>query len=182
MLFDQVLRGEIDAAFVRPAAKRPDTGIAMTPLPDEAMVIAVPANHRLAAEASLRLTDLAGEPLILFQHRVGPSLREAILAACDACAFAPTFGQEAQRTADAINLVAAHLGVAVVPLSLTQVRLSGVTYRPIEGPAPVARLALAAAKGNRSNLLRNFIGLLKERASLSDQWPPAERSDPKCST
>ena len=166
-LFGRVLRGEIDAAFVRPAAERPDHGIVLTPLPDEPTVIALPSNHRLAARASLRLGDLAGEPLILFPSQVGPGLREEILAACAACEFTPVLGQEAQRIADTINLVAAHLGVSIVPRSLTQVHLSGVAYRPIEGPAPIARLALAFAKGSRSPMLRNFLDLLTERAATA---------------
>lgn len=160
VLYERVLRGEIDAAFVRPSAEQPDPAIALTTLPDEPTVIALPANHPLAARASLRLADLADEPLILFPHRVGPGLREEILAACDAAGFLPVLGQEAQRTADTINLVAAHLGVSIVPQSLTQVRLAGVAYRSIEGPAPIARLAIAVAKANRSPIMRNFLGLL----------------------
>lgn len=162
-LFQSVLRGEVDAAFVRPSDSPLGAGLAVTALPDEPMVIALPANHPLAKRESLRLVDMAEEPLILFPQHAG-RLREEILSACAACGFAPVLGQEAQRTADTINLVAAHLGVSVVPQSLTQVRLAGVAYRPIEGTAPVARLVLAVAKGNRSPILHNFRALLTDRA------------------
>lgn len=168
LLFERVLRGEVDGAFVRPNDDPLDAGIAITALPDEPTVVALPSNHPLAARDRLRLSDLAEEPLILFPRSVGPGLRDEILAACSVCGFMPILGQEAQRTADTINLVAAHLGVSVVPRSLTQVRLAGVAYRPIEGPAPVARLALAIARTNRSPILRNFRALLKDRVAGSD--------------
>ena len=165
VLLERVLRGEKDAAFVRPGADPLDPGLATTALPDEPTVIALPANHPLAARESLRLSDLAGEAMILFPRSVGPGLRDEIFAACAASGFTPVLGQEAQRTADTINLVAAHLGVSVVPQSLTQVRLAGVAYRTIEGPAPVARLALVVAKTNRSPILQNFTSLLSDAGS-----------------
>ena len=159
LLYERLLRGDLDAAFVRAGDDEPE-GIRLKHLGDEETVIALPGNHRLTAHERLRLLDIAREPLILFPRHAGPSLRDEIMAACKVSGFSPTLGQEAQRTADTINLVAAHLGVSIVPISLTQIRLSGVAYRPIEGPAPVARLAFATAKGNRSPLVRNFLGLL----------------------
>ena len=159
ILYEQVLRGDLDAAFVRPGADDPD-GVHLKLLDDEATVIALPANHRLASRERLRLTDIAGEPFILFSRRFGPSLYDGIMDACRACGFTPEITQDAQRTASTVNLVAAHLGVSIVPVSITQIKLAGVVYRPIEGPAPVARLAFATPKGKRSPITQNFLSLL----------------------
>ena len=57
-------------------------------------------------------------------------------------------------------LVAAHLGVSVVPKAVTQLRLEGVVYRAIEGEVPQARLALARARSVRSPVVQNFERLL----------------------
>ena len=160
LLLKRVVVGELDAAFVRPQENAVVEGCTMRHLPDEPTVIALPANHVLARRDTLRLADVANETLILFPHHLGPGLREEILDAFAAARCVPVLGQEAQRTAGTIALVAAHLGISIVPHSLTQVRLAGVAYRPIEGPAPVARLALAVAKGNRSPILGNFLALL----------------------
>ncbi len=162
LLYQRLARGDLDAAFVRPAADVPE-GIHLRLLPDEPMVIALPANHRLAAAgegAKLHLREIARERFILFPREIGPSLRDEIFAACRACGFTPDAVQEAQRVTSTVNLVAAHLGVSVVPASITQIRLPGVIYREIEGPAPVARLALGTAKGVRSPISRNFLDLL----------------------
>lgn len=160
LLLKRVVGGDLDAVFVRPVTGAVVEGCTMRNLPDESTVIALPANHVLAKRERLRLVDVANERLILFPHHLGPGLREEILAAFTAAGCVPVLGQEAQRTAGTITLVAAHLGISIVPRSLMQIRLAGVVYRCIEGPAPVARLALVVAKGNRSPILQNFLALL----------------------
>ena len=159
LLYERVLRGELDAAFVRPGADDPD-GILLRPLADEDTVVALPANHPLTSRERVRLLDIAGEPFILFSRRFGPSLHDEIMSACRACGFTPVVTQDAQQTASTVNFVAAHLGVSIVPASIRQIKLAGVVYRPIEGPAPTARLAFATAKGVRSPITRNFSTLL----------------------
>ena len=66
-------------------------------------------------------------------------------------------GQLAPQIASIINFVAAELGVSIVPASMSQLQVSGVTYRPIAGQAPTARLALAYRRGETSAIVRNFI-------------------------
>jgi DNA-binding transcriptional LysR family regulator len=56
-------------------------------------------------------------------------------------------------------LVAADLGVSLVPESMQQLALAGATYRRLSDVAPVARLALATTKASRSNAAENFLGL-----------------------
>ncbi len=158
-LYERLLRGDLDAAFVRPGVNDP-AGVQLHHLESEAMVIALPANHRLAARDRLPLTELAAEPFVLFPRVAAPSLYDEVVKVCRDCGFTPHIAQEATVTASIIVLVAAHLGVSVVPKAITQLRLEGVAYRAIEGPAPVARLALARPKGVRSPMTQNFVGLL----------------------
>jgi DNA-binding transcriptional LysR family regulator len=56
-----------------------------------------------------------------------------------------------------VILVAAELGVSIVPASMSQLKLAGVTYRPIAVQAPTSRLALAYRRGETSLVVRNFI-------------------------
>ncbi len=65
--------------------------------------------------------------------------------------------------ASVVNLVAAGFGVSIVPTSIAQVRMTGVVYRPIEGPAPVARLALASRRDRRSAIVENLLRLVPRR-------------------
>ena len=158
-LLDRLMLEELDAVFIRSGAEDP-TDIRLTRFPDEPMLIALPSSHTLASRDWLPLSALAAEPFILIPRLVGHHLHDEIVSACRSCGFEPIAGQEAPQMASVVNLVAAGFGVSIVPTSIAQVRMTGVVYRPIEGPAPVARLALASRKHRRSAMVENLFRLL----------------------
>lgn len=158
-LMQKLERGELDATFMRPSLDDP-TGIRLRRLPDEPMVIALPASHPLTRYPRLPLAALADEPFILFPRLVGLSLYDDVVLACRKAGFELTVAQEAPQISSVVNLVAADLGVSIVPASISQIMLEGVAYRPIEGPPAVARLALAILKTHRSPVTENLISLL----------------------
>ncbi|MBA5801989.1 LysR substrate-binding domain-containing protein [Rhizobium changzhiense] len=158
-LMQKLERGELDATFMRPSLDDP-TGIRLRRLPDEPMVIALPASHPLTRRSKLPLAALADEPFILFPRLVGLSLYDDVVLACRKAGFELTVAQEAPQISSVVNLVAADLGVSIVPASISQIKLEGVAYRPIEGPPAVARLALAILKTHRSPVTENLISLL----------------------
>ncbi|WP_454853641.1 LysR family transcriptional regulator [Rhizobium binxianense] len=158
-LMERLEKGELDATFMRPALDDPP-GIRLKRLPDEPMVVALPASHPLAARRNLPLSLLAKEPFILFPRLVGLSLYDDVVRACRAAGFELEVAQEAPQISSVVNLVAADLGVSIVPASISQIRLDGVVYRPIEGPPAVARLALAVLKSQHSPVTENLMSLL----------------------
>ncbi|MFS8143882.1 LysR family transcriptional regulator [Rhizobium sp. BR 249] len=158
-LMQKLEGGELDATFMRPGLDDP-AGIRLRRLADEPMVITLPASHPLARHSALPLSALANEPFILFPRLVGLSLYDDVVLACRRAGFELTVAQEAPQISSVVNLVAADLGVSIVPASISQIRLEGVTYRPIEGPPAVARLALAMLKTHRSPVTENLMSLL----------------------
>ncbi|KZS53198.1 LysR family transcriptional regulator [Rhizobium anhuiense] len=158
-LMQKLEGGELDAAFMRPSLDDP-AGVRLRRLPDEPMVIALPASHPLARRSKLPLAALADEPFILFPRLVGLSLYDDVVLACRKAGFELTVAQEAPQISSVVNLVAAEPGVSIVPASISQIRLEGVAYRPIEGPPAVARLALAMLKTHRSPVTENLMSLL----------------------
>jgi DNA-binding transcriptional LysR family regulator len=158
-LMERLMRGEIDAAFIRPGLEDP-RNVRLKRLADEPMLIALPAGHALAKRSRVPLSALASEPFILFPRVVGLSLYDEIAAACRAAGFELVVSQEAPQIPSVVNLVAASLGVSIVPASIAQIKLDGVTYRPIEGPPLVARLGLAVLKAQRAPVTDNLMGLL----------------------
>ncbi|MEZ2130961.1 MULTISPECIES: LysR family transcriptional regulator [unclassified Sinorhizobium] len=159
VLTELVVRGELDAAFIRPGLGDPK-GVRLKRIVDEAMLIALPVSHPLAKRERLPLAALAGEAFVLFPRTVGLSLYDDIAQACRSAGFELSAAQEVPQIPSVINLVAANLGVSIIPASVAHIKLDGVTYRPIEGPAPVARLALAVPLGHRSPVTDNLISLL----------------------
>jgi len=159
-LLGRLLAGDVDAAFVRPGRSEAP-GLNLMDLGDEPMTVALPAAHRLARARTVRIAMLAGEPLILFPRDAGPGLYDQIANACRQAGFEPTLGPIAPQLTSVANFVAAGVGVSIIPESVARVRLPGVRYRPLDGHAPRARLALATRAHEPSIVVRNFESLLK---------------------
>lgn len=155
-LLEQLDAEEIDAAFIRPGDKDPDSFRTVS-LGQEKMVIALPSSHPLAGTASLPLSALAAEPFILFPRDAGRSFFDSIIEACRTAGFEPILGQIAPQITSIANLVAVELGVSVVPETVAQIRVPGVTYLPIAGETPTARLALTTRRSERSAVVQNFL-------------------------
>ncbi|TWT05954.1 LysR family transcriptional regulator [Reyranella sp. CPCC 100927] len=165
------LRGErVDAAFIRTPVANPE-GIAVTPLLEEPMLVALPQGHALARGSkteALALKTLAAETFIVYRRPTGPGLYDAIIAACHASGFSPRVGQEAPRIVSTLNLVAAGLGVSIVPASLQRMQMDGVAYRRLKGSAPSAPLRLALRRHDTAPPVRRFLDLVRQTARTFD--------------
>lgn len=161
-LTDALQHGRIDAAFVRSPIEA-GAEIAVHALLQEPMLAALPAGHRLTAgeDASLPLAELAGETFILYRRPLGPGLYDGIIAACGRAGFSPRIGQEAPRMLATLSLVAAGLGVTLVPQSMRRLHPEGIAYRALDGSGPIAPLNLACRAGERSPAARRFIDLVR---------------------
>jgi DNA-binding transcriptional LysR family regulator len=158
-LMEKLMREEIDVAFIRPGLEDPKD-VRLKRLADEPMLVALPAHHPLAKHEKVPLSALAGQPFILFPRTVGLSLYDDIVRGCRDAGFELVVTQEAPQIPSVVNLVAADLGVSIVPASIAHLALDGVAYRPIEGPPLVARLGLAMLKAQRSRVAVNMMSLI----------------------
>jgi DNA-binding transcriptional LysR family regulator len=159
-----LLDERLDAAFVR-SPIGPAEGIAVDSVLEEAMVAALPAGHKLAAGPAgrpLALAALMAETFILYRRPLGPGLYDAIIAACQRAGYSPTIGQEAPRMLATLSLVAAGLGVTLVPQSMRRLRVHGVVYRALDSAAGLgAPLNLAHRRGESSAAALRFIALVR---------------------
>jgi DNA-binding transcriptional LysR family regulator len=156
---------QMDVAFVR-AAQIHAEGIVVTPLQEEPMIVALPSRHpmaRISRSRAVPLRSLASDPFILIGPP-GTGLHDETVAACRAAGFVPRIGQPAPRITSALGLIAAGLGIALVPSTMQSVRIDGVVYRRLQGTAPKAFLGLAARKGDPSPVLRQFFNLVRTTA------------------
>ena len=162
-LADGLCAERIDAAFVR-SPIGPAAGLTVHSVLEEEMVAALPSGHRLAgvaAAARMPLADLAGETFILYRRPLGPGLYDAIIAACQRAGYSPQIGQEAPRLLSTLSLVAAGLGVTLIPASMQRLRVNGVAYRRLDGDAGlIAPLNLACRRGESAAAVRRFIALV----------------------
>ncbi|NIF90072.1 LysR family transcriptional regulator [Burkholderia sp. Cy-637] len=149
----------LDAVFVRPGPSSFE-GLALQPFPDEPMKLVVPASHRFAQRRRVALAELADEAFVLVPGPAGATLYAEILDACRRAGFLPRLAQEAPQISSVINLVAAGLGLSIVPAAFEQVRVQGVRYLDIDGVPAVARLALATREREREQVVANLVALL----------------------
>lgn len=159
----QLLQGlqadRLDTVFIRPGVGVPD-GLDLHRLADEAMKIVVPSDHPLATHKRAAVSALANEPFVLFPRAIGISLYEEVFDVCEKAGFSPRLALEAPQILSVVSLVAAGLGVSIVPAAIAQVKIADVRYLDISGVAPVARLALATRVGSTSVMARNFVALV----------------------
>lgn len=158
----ELLDGGLDVAFLRPGAV-PDYGLALLALPDEPMVAGLPTGHPLAIAnpEAIRLTDLRNERFLLTPRAVGPTVYDTVIDTARQAGFEPIVGQIAPQLVSVMVLVAAGLGVTLVPRSMQQLAIEGATYRTLSDVAPVARLALATVRASRSKAAENFLSLCR---------------------
>ena len=156
----------IDAAFIRsPVADV--VGLLVEPLLQERMVVALPTGHALAMQLTdpLALAELANHTFILYKRPGAPGLYDSIISACRGAGFSPRVGQEAPRIVSTLNLVAAGLGVSIVPESLRRLQMDGVVYRELADSAHLsAPLILACRRGENSAAIQRFIDLVLRSA------------------
>ncbi len=170
VLLDRLEKSEIDGAFVRtPVADR--RGIWVIPLLEEPMVVAVPSawtrSKRRSANGFVRIKDLAQETFVDYgrPHAAWPWLRHTVHSACRVAGFNPRIGQHAPEMVSAVNLVAAGLGIAIVPASLQRMNIDGVSYLKIEGsPKPTAPLNLVTRRTDLSSAMRRFLTMTRSMA------------------
>ena len=142
-LVDGVLHGRLDAAFVRSPVDGAG-GLFVDPVLTEPMVAAIPASHPLAqGPGPLPLNAIAAEPLVLYRRLAGPGLYDTILSACRAAGFTPVVAQEAPRLPATLGLVAAGIGISIVPRSMARIAIGDVVFRDLSAcPGLVAPLHL----------------------------------------
>lgn len=169
-LVDAIGSEHVDVAFIRSRVTDRE-GLATHTLLKEEMVAALPAKHTLARGGSqdtgalLSLSELASEPFILYRRNAVPGLYDTIISGCERAGFNPQIAQEAPQIISTLNLVAAGLGVTIVPASLRNLAMPGIVFRALKSkPRLIAPINLACRAVDHSAPARNFAQLVRKRA------------------
>ncbi|MEO3891344.1 LysR family substrate-binding domain-containing protein [Nonomuraea sp. B5E05] len=170
----ELLRGGgADAGFVRLPIER--DGLSVIPLYVETTVVVVPKDHAVTAADEVTVADLADDEVF---HPLDDVLEWTARPGLPAFERPPT-------TADAIRLVAAGTGLVLVPQSLARLHhRKDLTYRPVTD-APQSQVALAWPTDRTTDLVEDFIGIVRGRTANSSRGrapaTPSEKSAQKSS-
>jgi DNA-binding transcriptional LysR family regulator len=164
-LLPRLISGRLDLALVRPPEK-PDKRLEFLFLLHETAVVAVSDRHPLAARKRVDIADLAEQPLIVPERRSRPHSHDLTMKLFAQAGLQARVAQLADEKQTIVNLVAAELGVAIVPRWTSRMAARGVRYIPLQA-ANMNRLPLAAAwtRGTRDAVRDEMLEML--RASLA---------------
>ncbi len=146
---------KLDAGFLYNAPKD-DVDMVVQRLEQHEVSLAVPRNSPLAGRRRIRLADLAGEPLILFQRLGSPAFYDALLKELSRCAVEPRVVHEAANEAAMLTLVTTGAGAAIVNSSHRWRLPQGVQLLAIEDLPVTLELCLVYLRENRSPPLLRF--------------------------
>jgi DNA-binding transcriptional LysR family regulator len=152
------LRGaELDAALIYAPS---DDEFASHKLTPEPLLIAMPDNHPLAERDSVAFSELAHERFILPSREVAEGLYYSILAECTENGFRPVGLQEVSTAQTALGLVAAYVGISVLPSSVRVLSRDGVVMKNIRNSRIQAQLELVWPKVSPSPIVERLLGHL----------------------
>ncbi|RBW69583.1 LysR family transcriptional regulator [Bacillus taeanensis] len=155
MQIETLLEEEIDVGVLRPPvhyeALRTEI-VSIAPC-----VLAVPKQHPLLEKENLSLLDLTPYPFVMLSRKTWAGLYDEILGLCN-----PIIQQEALEFQTVIGLVAAGMGIAVVPQSAMNLHTQEVVYLDFNNQLPAASMGISWRRTDQSPLVKTFIEIAKE--------------------
>ena len=167
-MLDALRTGDSDLAIVFqydnvPACTYDDMFVQTTfePLLDDPFRVALPEGHPFARRARVNLAEMSDEPWI--QANPKGLCGTALISACHEAGFEPQIVFESDDYSIVQGLIAADMGVSLIPeLALVNAR-EDVVFRPLSTPPPVRRIGVATAEeGYRSPAAEKMVGILRE--------------------
>ena len=164
----------IDVAVLRPPLRR--TGLTCRLISRERLVLAVASEHRLAEVGPVQLADLREQDFVVYSAP-DSVVNATVTQACLAAGFLPRRTHQAAELSILLTLVAADLGVAVLPESAQALHVDGVRFVPVDDDVHVD-LGLAWRTGDPSPALARLVDVLEADGFLvpaaypsSATWP-----------
>ncbi len=150
--------GHIDVGFGR--VRFDDPQLTREVLLEERMIVALPTGHALAD--NLQFTDLAGETVIVYPSQPRPSYADQQLSAFQDRGIVPATVLEVRELQTALGLIAAGVGISLVPQSVAEVAVPGVTYRALPAPDATSPIIMSRRLHDSRSALDNFCRVARE--------------------
>ena len=153
--------GAVDIGLVRLPAL--GTGLRLETVFTETLIAVVPRGHQLAGRDEIEPEDLVAEPMVLFPYRLMPGFVGQVLQMFDAVGGRPNIVQQAIHHETALGLVAAGVGISILPASAERIATTDVRCIPIPS-APHVELAIARHPAQESFAADHFVECLHAAA------------------
>jgi DNA-binding transcriptional LysR family regulator len=141
---------------------QPEEDLLIETLAHEPVLAALPASHPLSMRDSIRFGGLSEEGFIFYPPPERSNYSAFLSRLCESAGFHPRVSQWTEEMETALSLVAAGLGITLVPASLVGLQREGVVYRAIADPSPEIDLTVAYRKSDTSPVLPHFLRITRE--------------------
>jgi DNA-binding transcriptional LysR family regulator len=157
-----LLDRRIDVGFVRPHAL--DPRLVYEAFWREPVLAVLPSDHPLAHRTAVGIGDLASDLFLMAPAEDAAAFHDQVLALCRRAGFAPRVHDGVPDIQAAVALVAAGLGINLVPAAVQRFRRRGVVYRPLRPRSLRIELGLAWRRDDDSALVQQFRRVARETA------------------
>jgi len=128
----------------------------------EPIVCVLPEGHPLATYEQIAVSLLENEPFVLQAAQRGGGYYRQLMNICLSAGFTPTVIQEVTEMHTIVSLVAAGMGVSLVPISVKNIRSQGVVYRELAATSILTEMATAWLHDSHSAIVQNFLAVARE--------------------
>lgn len=149
---------QIHVGFARPPIH--EDFLEVEPIFREPLIAVIPTAHELADLPTVPLSYLANEPFILFPRGRRPEVYDKIVDLCRQDGFSPKVLEETTPQQTVIGLVAAGIGVSLVPACLQNLRRPRVAYKALDGPTIDFETAIVRRKDTLSPVMSEFLQVI----------------------
>ncbi len=159
----EVASGNLDAGIVRlPYPNMPDNVVTRV-LCQERLWVALPSAHRLATtDGPVALVDLRDDPFVATHLPPNTGFSASMHRACANAGITPDIVHRSPQFASIVSLVAAGLGVAIVPESIKYLLIPDVVYKPLDDVSETANISLVYQRNREYRALDLLLSCLDE--------------------
>ncbi|ENX50135.1 MULTISPECIES: LysR family transcriptional regulator [Acinetobacter] len=161
-LIDAVINEKLDIVFLRKPAPM-QRKLHSQHVLNEPLMVALPNNHCLAqTDGVIQLSDLEPYEFVLYRRLGGQDLFDNIMASCYQAGFSPHVVQEAPRLTSSLNLIAAGIGLSIVPASIQDFWNKQIIYKVLEAKKPCIAPIYAIYRADQMNIrVQHILSLLQ---------------------
>lgn len=171
VIVEQIRDGILDVGFIRPFGH--DEAVEIRTVLREPFAIVVPEGHPLARQEVVDLADAAKETFVLVSRKQSPGYFDQCLALCQSYGFSPLVIEEGNTGGAMFGMVAAGLGVTLVPATSDVVQWPQIAFRPLTKSEPLVDLAIAYRRDDDGPSLAAFLETVKLVLEEFDAEPSA---------
>ncbi|ELW9442789.1 LysR family transcriptional regulator [Pluralibacter gergoviae] len=155
--FAWLLEGKIDIGFARVSNHHLPEGLRTRCFSLSRLVLLMPDNHPLAAEFSGDLSALRQETFIFLEDPLGVGLTSHTLQLCRRYHLHPTTIMPVPSLMSIPGLIAAGIGISILPEALVQLSMPGLKTHALSQPDMVSELSLITRENERSRAVMHFV-------------------------